>query len=214
MFVAYTARIAIIRHTERSIDAQYYMIHHDLVGILFGEQLIEAAERGVRVRLLLDDIDLADRDESIAIAASHPNISVRVFNPFSRSFRSRASQAVTGFGKVTRRMHNKSLTVDNQITIVGGRNIGDEYFDADPDLAFSDLDLLGIFLPLYDEIFMYFTESKVTSDFIVDCLEKLWPDLKERYFPDMLVLNLGNGPGNSSHRTQFVKRIVDFVHAK
>lgn len=70
---------------------------------------------------------------------------------------------------------------------------------------------VGIFLPLYDETFMYFTESKVTSDFIVDCLERLWPDLKEQYSPDTLVLNLDNGPENNSHRTQFIKRIVDFA---
>lgn len=69
----------------------------------------------------------------------------------------------------------------------------------------------GIFLPLYDESFLYFTESKVTADFIVDCLEKLWPSLKEQYLPDVLVLNLDNGPENNSHRTQFIKRIVDFA---
>ncbi len=69
---------------------------------------------------------------------------------------------------------------------------------------------VGIFLPLYDETFLYFTESKVTADFIVDCLETLWPNLKKRYFPDTLVLNLDNGPENNSHRTQFIKRIVDF----
>ena len=70
---------------------------------------------------------------------------------------------------------------------------------------------LGVFLPHYDETFLYFTESKVTADFIVDCLEKLWPNLKTRFFPDTLVLNLDNGPENNSHRTQFIKRIVDFA---
>ena len=154
---AYTARIAIIRHAERSIDAQYYMIHNDLTGILFGEQLIKAADRGIRVRLLLDDMDLADRDEGLATVASHPNISIRVFNPFIRSFRSRTSQFLTQFGSVTRRMHNKSLTIDNQITIVGGRNIGDEYFDADPYLAFADLDILAIG-PVVKEVSASFDE--------------------------------------------------------
>lgn len=70
---------------------------------------------------------------------------------------------------------------------------------------------LGIFLPQYDETFLYFTESKVTADFIVNCLEKLWPNLKKRFSPDILVLNLDNGPENNSHRTQFIKRIVDFA---
>lgn len=70
---------------------------------------------------------------------------------------------------------------------------------------------VGIFLPLYDESFLYFTESKVTADFIADCLERLWPELKWRFNPDMLVINLDNGPENNSHRTQFIKRIVDFA---
>jgi len=72
---------------------------------------------------------------------------------------------------------------------------------------------LGFFLPLYDETFLYFTESKVTADFIVDCLAKLWPNLKKRFSPDTLVLNLDNGPENNSHRTQFIKRIVNFASA-
>ncbi len=154
---AYTARMAVIRHAERSIDAQYYMIHNDLTGILFGEQLIKAAERGIRVRLLIDDMDLESRDKGLAAVASHPNISVRVFNPFIRSFRSRTSQLLTGFGSVTRRMHNKSLTADNQVTIVGGRNIGNEYFDADPSLAFADLDVMAIG-PIVKEVSTSFDE--------------------------------------------------------
>ena len=74
---------------------------------------------------------------------SHPNMEVRIFNPFSRKS-SRLTQFVTRMGSVTRRMHNKSFTVDNQATILGGRNIGDEYFEANPDLAFADLDVLAI----------------------------------------------------------------------
>ena len=140
---AFTARMALAQDADRSIDAQYYMIHKDLTGKLFADQLLKAADRGVRVRLLLDDIDLSDRDENLAVFASHPNIDLRVFNPFSRNTM-RALQFLTRFGSVTRRMHNKSFTVDNLVTVVGGRNIGDEYFDADPDLAFADLDLLAI----------------------------------------------------------------------
>lgn len=72
---------------------------------------------------------------------------------------------------------------------------------------------VGIFLPLFDESFLFFTESKVTADFIADCLEMLWPILKRRFSPDILVINLDNGPENNSHRTQFIKRIVDFALA-
>ena len=140
---AYVARAVLARRAERSIDVQYYLYHDDLVGKLFSHLLLEAADRGVRVRLLVDDMDFAGRDLEVVAMDSHPNMEVRIFNPFSRSV-DRTSQYMTRMGDVTRRMHNKSFTVDNQLTILGGRNIGNEYFDADPDLAFTDLDVLVI----------------------------------------------------------------------
>jgi putative cardiolipin synthase len=140
---AFVARAVLSQHAERSIDVQYYLYHNDLVGKLFTDLLLKAADRGVRVRLLVDDMDLAGRDLGAAALDSHPNIEVRIFNPFSRNV-GRTSQFVTRLGSVTRRMHNKTFTVDNQITILGGRNIGNEYFDADPDLAFADLDVMAI----------------------------------------------------------------------
>lgn len=155
-FDAFTARVVLAQVAEKSIDVQYYMIHDDLIGRLFVDQLIKAAERGVRVRLLVDDIDLGGRDEKIAALASIPNIQIRIFNPFTRSGL-RVLQLVTGFGEVTRRMHNKSFTVDNQTTIVGGRNIGDEYFEADPALKFGDLDMLAIG-PVVNEVSTSFDE--------------------------------------------------------
>jgi putative cardiolipin synthase len=139
---AFVARAVLANNAERSIDTQYYMIHNDVVGRLFVDQLLKAADRGVRVRLLVDDIDQAGRDIGAATLDSHPNVEVRIFNPFIRG-RGRTLQYVTGFGKQTRRAHNKSFTVDNQVTILGGRNIGDEYFEADPDMAFMDLDVIG-----------------------------------------------------------------------
>jgi putative cardiolipin synthase len=140
---AFVARALLAHGADRSIDVQYYLYHSDLVARLFTDQLLKAADRGVRVRLLVDDMDLEDRDLSVAAMDSHPNVEVRIFNPFSRKT-GRISQLVTRMGSVTRRMHNKSFTVDNQVTILGGRNMGNEYFDADPDLAFSDLDVLCI----------------------------------------------------------------------
>lgn len=140
---AFVARAVLAATAERSIDLQYYLYHADLVGGLLAAQLLKAADRGVRVRALLDDIDTGDRDLNLAILDSHPNIEIRLFNPFDRSGW-RALQYVTRFGKVTRRMHNKSFTADNQATIVGGRNIGNEYFDADPEKNFGDLDVLAI----------------------------------------------------------------------
>ncbi|MBN1547366.1 MAG: phospholipase D family protein [Syntrophaceae bacterium] len=140
---AFVARALLAQFAERSIDAQYYLYHNDLVGGLFTHQLLKAADRGVRVRLLVDDMDLEGRDSGVAALDAHPNIEFRIFNPFSRNV-GRASQFITRLGSVTRRMHNKSFTVDNQATVLGGRNIGNEYFEADPDLAFGDLDVMGI----------------------------------------------------------------------
>ncbi|MET0050252.1 MAG: phospholipase D-like domain-containing protein, partial [Candidatus Thiodiazotropha sp.] len=139
---AFVARAALARTAERSIDAQYYLLHDDMTGTLFVNELLKAAERGVRVRLLVDDMDLSGRELSAAALDAHENFDVRIFNPFGRE-RWRITELVTRFGEVTRRMHNKSFTVDNQATIVGGRNIGDEYFEANPALAFGDLDVLG-----------------------------------------------------------------------
>ena len=140
---AFVARALLAHVAERSIDAQYYLLHGDLIGRLFINQLLKAADRGVRVRLLVDDMDLEGRDLGAAVLDSHPNMEVRIFNPFSRKT-GRTIQFLTRLGSVTRRMHNKSFTVDNQVTILGGRNIGNEYFEADPDLAFADLDVLAI----------------------------------------------------------------------
>lgn len=140
---AFVARSVLAAVAERSIDLQYYLYHADLVGGLLAAQLLQAADRGVRVRVLLDDIDTGGRDLNLAILDSHPNIEIRLFNPFDRSG-FRMLQFVTRFGEVTRRMHNKSFTADNQATIVGGRNIGNEYFGADPEKNFGDLDVLAI----------------------------------------------------------------------
>lgn len=141
---AFVARMALATVAETSIDAQYYIWHNDVTGNLLINELITAAERGIRVRLLVDDINLSSaNDEGLAMIASHPNVSVRIFNPFSRKT-SKYSQMVTRFGDVTRRMHNKSFVVDGRISIIGGRNIGDEYFGANSQLEFADLDVLSI----------------------------------------------------------------------
>jgi putative cardiolipin synthase len=140
---AFVARAMLAQSAERSLDVQYYLYHDDLVGRLFTDQLLKAADRGVRVRILVDDMDLSGRDLGVWVMDSHPNVEVRIFNPFSR-YSGRTSQFVTRLGSVTRRMHNKTFTADNQAAILGGRNIGNEYFNADPDLAFEDLDVLAI----------------------------------------------------------------------
>lgn len=140
---AFVARAGLAAAAERTIDVQYYLYHADQVGGLLAAQLLKAADRGVRVRVLLDDIETDGRDLNFAILDSHPHIEIRLFNPFNRGG-FRMLQYVTRYGEVTRRMHNKSFTADNQATIVGGRNIGNEYFEADPVTNFGDLDVLAI----------------------------------------------------------------------
>lgn len=140
---AFAARAALAHLAQHSIDAQYYFVREDLAGSLFTALLVEAANRGVRVRLLIDDMYLHGKEERLAALARHPNISIRGFNTFYRGGCCRTLQFITRFGKVTRRMHNKSFIADNTLTIVGGRNIGDEYFGADEELVFDDLDILA-----------------------------------------------------------------------
>ena len=137
---AFVARVSLINAAQKSVDLQYYQYHSDLSGRLLTAALWQAAERGVRIRLLVDDMDLAGKDIDISKLSAHPNFEVRIFNPFLRDKR-RARQFITGFGVVTRRMHNKTFTVDSCISILGGRNIGDQYYGAHSEVAFGDLDI-------------------------------------------------------------------------
>jgi putative cardiolipin synthase len=141
---ALALRLLLAKFAERSIDAQYFYIQRDLSGHLFINALLNAADRGVRVRLLIDDILTIGFGPDIAALESHPNIEVRIFNPFARRSSARSVEFFTDLGRVNHRMHNKSFTVDNQATIVGGRNIGDAYFDAERDLQYGDLDVIGL----------------------------------------------------------------------
>ena len=139
---ALAARLVLAKYAEKSIDAQYYLITNDLIGFAFLEALLQAADRGVRVRLLLDDIQTQGYDAGMAALDSHPNFELRIFNPFAN--RSARFLDAGDFGRVNRRMHNKSFTADNQITIIGGRNIANEYFGAREDVNFGDIDVIGL----------------------------------------------------------------------
>jgi putative cardiolipin synthase len=141
---ALTARLLLARNAERSIDVQYYLIKDGLTGRVFIHELLRAADRGVRVRLLVDDMFTSGKDEALAALHAHPNFEIRIFNPFHRGAMGRPASFLVGFSRVNRRMHNKSFTVDDRITILGGRNIADEYFGAREDAAFGDLDVLAI----------------------------------------------------------------------
>jgi putative cardiolipin synthase len=140
---ALLARMVLAQAAERTLDVQYYIWHGDLTGRLFANALLRAADRGVRVRVLLDDVGARADDEILLSLDAHPNIEIRLFNPVAtRSFRSLGM--LTDFSRVNRRMHNKSFIADNQRAILGGRNIGDEYFEAQSEVAFGDLDVLTV----------------------------------------------------------------------
>lgn len=143
---ALAARLALAQRATHSLDVQYYLFHNDTTGKLVAAALLAAAERGVRVRLLIDDIDSADKDAGLASLNAHPNIQVRLFNPFhtrSTNLLGRGWQALSDSVRLNRRMHNKVFIADNQLGITGGRNIGDAYFDAHDEFAFVDLDVLA-----------------------------------------------------------------------
>jgi putative cardiolipin synthase len=139
---ALAVRLILIERAERTIDAQYYLVHNDAAGQLFASRLLDAADRGVRVRLLIDDMDTSGYDAMTAALTRHPNIEIRLFNPFRRG-PGRLIASAFEFDRINRRMHNKSMTFDNEVTIVGGRNIGEEYFAAREDSNYDDLDLLA-----------------------------------------------------------------------
>ncbi|MDW2982257.1 MAG: phospholipase D family protein [Rhodanobacter sp.] len=140
---AFAARAASARLAGRSLDLQYYMWHDDLVGHLLAREVYAAAERGVRVRLLLDDINTKGLDPALLALDAHPNIEVRLYNPFrNRRGAWRLLEMVQRFFSVNHRMHNKAWIADGRVALVGGRNIGDEYFDAGSNVNFRDLDML------------------------------------------------------------------------
>lgn len=144
---AFAARVGLVEQAECALDVQYYIFHHDLTGHVLLSRLVAAADRGVRVRLLLDDLGSAGVDDLMAAADLHPGIEVRLFNPFARGTLSdglaRGLDVLVRPGRLNHRMHNKLLLADGAAAIVGGRNVGDEYFAAAESVNFADLDLLA-----------------------------------------------------------------------
>src|SRR6188474_1514168 len=142
--MAFAYRAATAANAERTLDVQYYIWHDDLTGKLLGAELLRAAERGVRVRILLDDVDARAKHDLFLVANQHPNLSVRIFNPFysRKGLLPKISEMLTRGNRLNRRMHNKAWIADNRVAIVGGRNIGDEYFGASDQSNFADLDVL------------------------------------------------------------------------
>ena len=139
---AFALRAFSARAAGRSLDVQTYIWHDDLTGKLLAKEVLAAADRGVRVRLLLDDMDARANNFNLAALDAHDNIEVRLFNPFAsrRGMLGQLAEFATSFSRINHRMHNKAWIADNRIAIAGGRNIGNEYFSASNAVNFQDLD--------------------------------------------------------------------------
>ena len=139
---AFTSRIAMTELAEKTLDLQYFIWDADATGRILAERLVRAADRGVRVRILVDDLNLKGRDAVVAALDAHPNIEIRLFNPFAH----RSGQLldfIADFDRVNHRMHNKLFVMDNAVAIVGGRNIGNHYFEVHQQVNFRDMDVVA-----------------------------------------------------------------------
>ena len=140
---ALAQRLALIETAEHTIDIQYYIWNSDTSGHYLASRLLAAADRGVKVRVMLDDINLNEREDLLIALNSHPQVDIRIFNPIpTRRGVTKWVNFLGDFSRLNRRMHNKSFTVDGAFSVVGGRNIGDEYFDLSEEINFRDRDVL------------------------------------------------------------------------
>ena len=191
-------RLALVDTATVSIDAQYFIWKQDAVGSLLMERVLKAADRGVRVRLLLDDSFLSGEEQMMLAVDAHPNVELRIFNPFqqrSSSMSLRYLENLNDFERTNHRMHNKLLIADGQVAIAGGRNIANEYFDFDEDENFRDFDVLttGRVLPEISASFDDYWNSGWAYPITIVDHRKAEPDelarLRERLHTDASVLN-------------------------
>jgi len=207
---ALAARLAMARAAQRSLDLQTYVFDTANTGAAILGDIIDAAERGVRVRLLIDDLHTEGMDKVLAAVDSHPNIQVRLFNPFAgRS--ARWLQILGDFGRLDRRMHNKSMIVDNQLALVGGRNIGDAYFSARTDLDYSDLDVLiaGPAVPQVSAVFDEYWNSELSYP-----VAALIPEGKDAPVEMHSLRKQLEARGDQAHASPFVQELLDSGLAK
>jgi len=142
----FLVRAQMIDAAEKTLDLQYFIFRGDETGRLLTDALMRAADRGVRVRVLVDDGDTVAGDEQISALDVHPNIEIRIFNPFvyrGHSNLRRSIEFMIHASRLDYRMHNKLLLVDNAVALIGGRNIGNQYFQMDPDSQFADDDVFA-----------------------------------------------------------------------
>jgi putative cardiolipin synthase len=213
---ALMSRVVLIDHAKHSLDLQYYIFDNDATGRLVAQRILAAADRGVRVRILLDDLDIEGHQHDSVLDAldAHPNIEIRLFNPFmfrNRSIFSKAGQFLVDGRRLNRRMHNKAFIVDGMQAIVGGRNIGDAYFDAGDEVHFRDLDVLAIgpVVPQISAMFdrywnsdaaypvTAYSDNDITEANLAILRDRLLRDaraFKESEYADVVAEDLPNGP--------------------
>jgi len=144
---AFLARASLIAQSQRTLDLQYYLFRADTSGALLSNSILQAADRGVRVRLLVDGWPLVFRNSESALLNTHPNVDIRLFNPLSDNADGPLSKLIgmlTAPRRVNRRMHNKVFIADGKIVVMGGRNLGDRYFGMNDDFEFRDIDVICV----------------------------------------------------------------------
>ena len=140
------ARVEAIDAAQHALDLQYYIFRGDELGLIIASALLRAADRGVRVRVIVDDGETVVGDEKILALSAHPGIELRLFNPFRYRGHSqvvRAAEFLLNKNRLDYRMHNKFLVADNSVALIGGRNIGNQYFKIDPNSQFGDEDVVS-----------------------------------------------------------------------
>jgi putative cardiolipin synthase len=203
-------RLILAENAQATIDAQYFLIKPDKAGELFLGKLLRAAERGVRVRLLIDDIFTPRHDTILAVFNSHPNIQVRLFNPVSRASPT-AWSFIWNFSRVNRRMHNKAFIVDGSIAIMGGRNIAEEYFDLKPQQRFDDFETLtfGEVVPEIADSFDTFWNSSLAVP--MEAIHQSdSPQRRQRWLAlmDDMVSGKHPSPYTAAMKSPFLQRIL------
>ena len=160
---ALAARIELINKAEKSLDLQYYIWHDDLTGNMLGRELLAAADRGVFIRILLDDMNTVEKDIVLSGLAQHPYVEIRLFNPIysRRNFVTRTVEMLFRGLSLNRRMHNKSFIADNQIALIGGRNMSNQYYNVSEIYQFSDVDVMLV---------------GAASDEIIHSFDEYWND--------------------------------------
>jgi len=184
---ALTWRLALVDSAERSLDLLYYLWYDDPAGLLLLEHVIEAADRGVRVRIVVDDTLFLKGKSSLAALSAHPEIEIRVFNPWANQGAARAAETASRAKTLNRRMHDKLMIADTQMAILGGRNIGDHYFGLHHKYNFHDLDMVvvGDAAGESSEIFDHFWNSDRVIPATAFVEEVSWDSIEERREDDL-----------------------------